>query len=499
MRFHVLTLFPEMVARGMHTSIIGRALDSGLLELNTVNIRDFTREKHGKVDDYIYGGGAGMLMQAQPVYDAWRSVCGGEAAESVSSAAESAGRENCGGENAGERAYKRIRTIYVTPQGRPFSQQLARELAREEELIFLCGHYEGIDERVLEETVTDRVSIGDYVLTGGELPAMVMMDAIARFVPGVLHNDTSAQMESFHNDLLEYPQYSRPEVWHGRKVPQVLLSGDHSKVDQWRRERAKELTEEIRPDLYQKYEEKQAVIKSLCKDKRNHIHMIESLARGRGEILYRSGRQLLVCDREASVCMLSEQEETDLRKALQAAPRGTKWFVVNQERLAEEMMAGGAVLWGKCIQYLYPQREPLPVKHRDIRRLTQADLAYVSEHYRLEPDRDVEKYVEERIQAGLMYGAFIDGRPIGFVGTHPEGGMGMLYVEEKYRGLGAGEALLAYNINRSLERGWLPYSHVLEENQASVRLHERLGLYRADRPVWWLAGAVHDGSHDAVF
>lgn len=477
MRFHVLTLFPDMVAQGMHTSVVGRALENNHIELETVNIRDFSSDKHGKVDDYPYGGGAGMLMQVQPVYDAWKAVVGSIETEKKQKP------EADGGED-----FSAVRTVYVTPQGRPFSQQLARELAREEELIFLCGHYEGIDERVLEEIVTDRVSIGDYVLTGGELPAMVMMDAIARLVPGVLHNDTSAQTESFHNDLLEYPQYSRPEVWHGKKVPEVLLSGNHSKVEQWRRERAEELTAASRPDLYRKYEEKQAVIKSLCKDKRNHIHMIESLARGRGEILYRRGKQLLVCDMEASVCMLCGETEADLREMLQAAPEETKWFLVNRESLAEALTAAGLTLWGKCSQYLYTLKEPLPVRHRDIRRLTQADLAYVSAHYRPELLKDAEKYVEERIRAGAMCGIFADGRLTGFIGTHTAGSMGMLYVEEDYRGLGYGEALLAYNINRTLERGWLPYSHVIEGNQASERLQEKLGLYRADRPVWWLGG-----------
>ena len=191
--FHIMTLFPEMVMQGLHTSILGRAVEKQHISIEAVNIRDYTTDKHGKVDDYTYGGGAGMLMQAQPVYDAWLSIM--------------------------QRIGKKARVIYVTPQGKTFHQEMANELAGEEELIFLCGHYEGIDERVLEEIVTDYVSIGDYVLTGGELPAMVMVDAVARLVPGVLHNDESATTESFHNDLLEYPQYSRPEVWRDKKVP----------------------------------------------------------------------------------------------------------------------------------------------------------------------------------------------------------------------------------------------------------------------------------------
>ena len=222
MNFHVLTLFPEMVLSGMNTSIIGRAIEAGLLSIEAVNIRDYAFNKHHKVDDYPYGGGAGMLMQAEPVYLAWESV------------ATRVGKHRC---------------VYLTPQGKRFDQAMARELAREEDLTFLCGHYEGIDERVLEEIVTDPVSIGDYVVTGGELPAMVMMDAIARMVPGVLTNEASGESESFTGSLLEYPQYSRPEVWHGRQVPPVLLSGHHANVDAWRREQSLIRTVLWRPDL----------------------------------------------------------------------------------------------------------------------------------------------------------------------------------------------------------------------------------------------------------
>ena len=231
MNFHILTLFPEMVLQGLHTSILGRAVERNCISIEAVNIRDYTLDKHGKVDDYTYGGGAGMLMQAQPVYDAWRAV-----EERIAARGASGGR-----------------VIYVTPQGRTFHQKMAQELAQEEDLIFLCGHYEGIDERVLEEIVTDEISLGDYVLTGGELAAMVMVDAIARLVPGVLHNTDSAVTESFGDGLLEYPQYSRPEIWHDKRVPPVLLSGDHAKVDAWRLEQSILRTKERRPDLYETY------------------------------------------------------------------------------------------------------------------------------------------------------------------------------------------------------------------------------------------------------
>lgn len=231
LNFHILTLFPEMVMQGLHTSILGRAAKGGYISMEAVNIRDYTLDKHGKVDDYTYGGGAGMLMQAQPVYDAYQAIAA----------------------RIGQERARRV--IYVTPQGKTFNQEMAQEMAQESDLIFLCGHYEGIDERVLEEIVTDEVSLGDYVLTGGELAAMVMVDAIARLVPGVLHNEESAETESFGDGLLEYPQYSRPEIWHGKRVPEILLSGDHAKVDAWRLEQALLRTKERRPDLYEKYME----------------------------------------------------------------------------------------------------------------------------------------------------------------------------------------------------------------------------------------------------
>ncbi|MEY8426138.1 tRNA (guanosine(37)-N1)-methyltransferase TrmD [Lachnospiraceae bacterium 46-15] len=223
MNFYVLTLFPEMIQQGLATSITGRALEKGTISLEAVNIRDYAENKHHKVDDYPYGGGAGMVMQAAPVYGAYEAVK--------------------------EKMASRPRVIYLTPQGQVFHQKMAEELAMEENLVFLCGHYEGIDERVLEEIVTDYVSIGDYVLTGGELPAMVMIDAISRMVPGVLSNEESARTESFSDNLLEHPQYSRPEVWRGKNVPQVLLSGHHANIERWRREQSLLRTAVRRPDL----------------------------------------------------------------------------------------------------------------------------------------------------------------------------------------------------------------------------------------------------------
>ena len=228
MQFYIMTLFPEMVMNGLNTSIIGRAMTKGLLSIDAVNIRDYAFNKHNSVDDYPYGGGAGMLMQAEPVYQCYKAI-----------------EEKIAGQ-------KKPRVIYLSPQGKTFNQTMAEEFATEEELIFLCGHYEGIDERVLEEIVTDYVSIGDYVLTGGELPAMIMVDAISRLIPGVLHNNVSAEFESFQDNLLEYPHYSRPETWHDKKVPPVLLSGHHVNIEKWRREQSVIRTAKNRPDLLEK-------------------------------------------------------------------------------------------------------------------------------------------------------------------------------------------------------------------------------------------------------
>ena len=254
MNFHILTLFPDMVMQGLHTSIIGRAVESGYLNIEALNIRDYTLDKHKKVDDYPYGGGAGMLMQAQPIYDAYRAVM----------------------EKVEHKDKNRV--IYVTPQGKSFNQQMAKEFAKEENLVFLCGHYEGVDERVLEEIVTDYVSIGDYVLTGGELPAMVMIDSISRMVPGVLSNEESGETESFSGYLLEYPQYSRPEEWMG-KVPEVLLSGNHANIAKWRLEQSELRTRERRPDLYERYTEQQRLEKEQIAMEKAEAKRLRRLAR----------------------------------------------------------------------------------------------------------------------------------------------------------------------------------------------------------------------------
>lgn len=298
MHFYIMTLFPDMVMGGLNTSITGRAIQKGILSVEAVNIRDYAFNKHNSVDDYPYGGGAGMLMQAEPVYQAYQAVKEkillrrerllsedaeqGEVGEEQSETSESGQSEELSESGMGQDldvgnmqqqcgvTDRRPRVVYLSPQGKTFSQGMAEEFAKEEELVFLCGHYEGIDERVLEEIVTDYVSIGDYVLTGGELPAMIMVDAISRLVPGVLHNDVSAEFESFQDNLLEYPQYSRPEVWHDKRVPEVLLSGHHANVEKWRREQSVIRTARLRPDLLEKAEltkSERALAQELMKEK----------------------------------------------------------------------------------------------------------------------------------------------------------------------------------------------------------------------------------------
>ena len=221
-RYTVLTLFPDMITETLSHSIMGRAMKEEKISLNAVNIRDFANNKQNHVDDYPYGGGAGMVMQAPPIYDAYKSVV-----------------------SAGNKP----KVLYMTPQGKPFTQKMAMEYSKEDELIFLCGHYEGVDERVIEEIVTEEVSLGDFVLTGGELAAITMIDAIARLVPGVLGKEESFQDESFSDGLLEYPQYTRPPIFMGKEVPAVLLSGHHGNVAKWRREQSLLRTLRKRPDL----------------------------------------------------------------------------------------------------------------------------------------------------------------------------------------------------------------------------------------------------------
>ena len=223
MRIDCLTLFPEMMQSVLDESIIGRASKAGILDIRYTNIRDFAENKHNRVDDTPYGGGMGMVMQAGPIYRAYQSVTEGTLAKP--------------------------KVIYMSPQGRVFNQEIAKELAQEEHLVFLCGHYEGVDERIIEEIVDEELSIGDYVLTGGEIPALAVIDAVSRMIPGVLPSEEAFSEESLYNGLLEYPQYTRPPVFMGREVPEVLLSGHHENIAKWRREQSVLRTLEKRPDL----------------------------------------------------------------------------------------------------------------------------------------------------------------------------------------------------------------------------------------------------------
>ena len=218
MKFDVLTLFPDMF-KSLEESVIGKAIEKKLIEINLINIRDFSKDKHKKVDDTPYGGGAGMVMKPDVVYDAYLSV-----------------------------KDEKAKVIYLTPQGNVLNQEKVKQLSKNEHLILLCGHYEGIDQRVLDEIVDEEISIGDYVLTGGELPAMVLIDSVSRYIKGVLSEDSTKE-ESFSNNLLEYPQYTRPEEFRGRKVPDVLISGHHENIKKWRAEKALEVTKNKRPDL----------------------------------------------------------------------------------------------------------------------------------------------------------------------------------------------------------------------------------------------------------
>lgn len=223
MRIDILTLFPEMCSAVYSESITGRAISKGLIEIHSRNIRDFTKNKHGSVDDTPYGGGMGMIMQAQPIYDCYLSLC----------------------EELGAKPH----LIYMSPQGKVLTQQRVKELAEIPNLALLCGHYEGVDQRVIDKIVDEEISIGDYVLTGGEIPALALTDAVARMIPGVLANDEAVQNESHYNGLLEYPQYTKPAVWESIAVPDVLLSGHHKNIDAWRKEQSLKRTKERRPDL----------------------------------------------------------------------------------------------------------------------------------------------------------------------------------------------------------------------------------------------------------
>ena len=518
MKFHVLTLFPDMIRQGLLNSITGRAIKQNQISVDAVDIRDFATDKHRKVDDYTYGGGAGMLMQPQPVYDAWNSVC----------------------QKSGKSA---IRTVYVTPQGLPFTQHMAQELAGEEELIFLCGHYEGIDERVLEEVVTDYVSIGDYVLTGGELPAMVMIDAISRLVPGVLNNEMSAETESFHAGLLEYPQYSRPKIWHGKEVPQVLLSGNGREIARWRMEQSVERTRLRRPDLYLEYQKLCGAKDRLMQQKLLHIDMIELINRGNARLVYQStdGNEILLQDMcskaylHTNLSVSGEKEELEgklpfLDEVDGAILAEIDCLVLHQRELmtaASERLLLEEV--DVCYQAVCTRREKLPVSglYRpdgrpmenglSIRTLDDSYTKLLAENYPCIPmdewikkedgtiedealqnewncynrDKTNVSYISSRLSSGAICGAFLpteDGEVLaGFAGTHTDGSIGFLTVFPEYRHRKIAMALETYVINGQLEQGFIPYGQVLVANESAQHLQTRLGLYLSKTPIVWMS------------
>lgn len=478
MRFHILTLFPEMVMQGLLTSITGRAVKQNKIAIEATNIRDYTLDKHAKVDDYPYGGGAGMLMQAQPVYDAYQSVA----------------------DRIPEGAKKRV--VYVTPQGTPFTQQMAQDFAACDDLILLCGHYEGIDERVLEEVVTDYVSIGDYVLTGGELASMVIVDAVARLVPDVLNNDQSAETESFHGNLLEYPQYSRPEVWHDKKVPQVLLSGNQKKINEWRLEQSVIRTKERRPDLYAKYEELQECKKCMMRQKLLHIDMIELINRGRARIVYHDADEILLRDIVTGIYFhtrMSGVPQMEWKLPLKLAKDERIECIVLHQREMVPLMEMHFHLKEdmECLQGAYTRREKLPVRGLygpdgrgengfAIRTLTEEYIPFVAEHY---SEIGTSEYVSERIRHGAVYGAFYDEKIVGFIANHEEGSIGMLYVLPEYRKRHVAMALETYCMNLAVERGEIPYGQVVLGNEASIRLQEKMGICFAKETIVWMGWA----------
>lgn len=464
MKFHILTLFPEMIEQGLANSILGKASQREYISVEAVNIRDFTENKHKKVDDYPYGGGAGMLMQAQPVYDAYKHVLEKTQAD-------------------------RPRVIYLTPQGKPFTQEMAREYAREKELIFLCGHYEGIDERVLEEIVTDYVSIGDYVLTGGELPAMVMIDAISRLVPGVLGCEESAEIETFHNHLLEYPQYTRPEEWNGKKVPQVLLGGHHANIEKWRLEQSIARTKLHRPDLYEKYALEERACEYLKKkDKVHHADMLDVIQRGTAKIFAVRPDGMLLQDKESGTYMLSVSNRDAGERLLSLVPEswGTDTFVSHQEFMNESICArfGTGSNLSVCFQAAYTRKTPIALEKVEIRPLHAEYAQTVQDHYHVLHDLS---YILERMEKEELFGVFEDDKLAGFAGYHNEGSMGMLEIFEGYRRKGYARMLEAFLINHRLEEGRTPYCQIFTDNEASVKLQKKLGLRFSKELIFWLS------------
>lgn len=263
-KFDILTLFPEIFPNTLETSILGNGIRKNLLSFNYVNIRDFSNDKHNKVDDYPYGGGCGMLMQPQPIFDAYQSILDAEKEKPL--------------------------TVFMSPRGRKFTQEIAKEMVKHEHIVLICGHYEGIDQRVIDEIGDFELSIGDFVMTGGELAAMVVCDTVSRLVPGVLAEEEGFMGESHYNSLLEYPQYTRPPVWKDREVPPVLLSGHQQKIDAWRHEQSLILTEQVRPDIFYKVQEKPSIARKF--DLSDYAFELVAYSEQNEDVIFKEKRKL---------------------------------------------------------------------------------------------------------------------------------------------------------------------------------------------------------------
>ena len=470
MNFHVLTLFPDMITQGLNTSITGRAIENGLVSIEAVNIRDYSTDKHLKVDDYPYGGGAGLVMRADPICRAYDAVA--------------------------SRLDKKPRVVYMTPVGYTFNQNMAREFAQEEELVILCGHYEGVDERALETIVTDFVSIGDYVLTGGELAAMVVIDAVSRLVPGVLHNDISAETESFHGKLLEYPQYSRPFSWHGKEVPAVLMSGNQKQIDAWRLEQSIMRTKQRRPDLYDEYQKLSKCREFLLdNNKLLHIDMIELINRGRAEIIYGEDDEYLLRDINTGIGFHTKPEGAiafafDIEDNMKPA-----CIILHQTKYIKQLEEAGYNNNAVCKQAVWTRREKMPA-----RGLYKTDAGITEDGYtikllgrddfeaaaKLYKGFDGDGYLYDRIMDGAVYGAFDIERLIGVIGLHEEGSIGMLSVDPEYRRKKLAMALETYIFNLAIEKGQIPYGQVIVGNEASMALQKKLGLYFSKTDIVWM-------------
>jgi tRNA (guanine37-N1)-methyltransferase len=380
---------------------------------------------------------------------------------------------------------------------------MAKEFAGCDDLVFLCGHYEGIDERVLEEVVTDYVSIGDYVLTGGELAAMVMIDAISRLVPGVLKNAESAETESFSGNLLEYPQYSRPEIWHGKAVPEVLLSGDGRKIRQWRIEKAEERTRERRPDLYKKYEAVMECRKRLMSQKLLHMDMIDLIDRGKAELVLKRGGHILLRDIESGFYYHTAFEAQGDRESISfwsglepELKSDIKTITLHQPAEIDHVRKYLSLeLMMTCYQYVCTRREKLSVsglyrtdgKENEnglvICPATQEYCGAIDELYSLSHGPN---YIRDRIDRGCLFVALVHGELAGFVGMHEEGGLGMLEVLPQFRRQHVALALSTFIINWALEQGYTPYSQAKADNEASIALQDKLDIHRAKEQLFWM-------------